>query len=214
MLSVVGRVHAASEPAGEITVHVDQPTVTLPDELYGLFYEDINYSGDGGLYAELVQNRSFEYYPVQGWNPLRDKFTPLFAWEKVQHGGGGCTLSVENTDPLNENNTNYVRLHIEKAGNGVGLANLGFDGIHVVGGDTYDFSFYAKRTQSLDAPIRVSIQGTDGELGKAVINKLSTGWTKYEAAIRVTGTDEKARLVIVTTGEGSVWDSGNQAASW
>jgi len=75
-------------------------------------------------------------------------------------------------------------------------------------------TFYAKSTQSLDAPIRVSIQGTDGELGKAVINKLSTGWTKYEAAIRVTGTDEKARLVIVTTGEGSVWDSGNQAASW
>jgi hypothetical protein len=60
LLSVVGKVHAASEPAGEITVHFDQPTVALPETLYGLFYEDINYSADGGLYAELVQNRSFE----------------------------------------------------------------------------------------------------------------------------------------------------------
>ncbi len=199
-----GHLPAADHPASEITVHVDQATVPLPETLYGLFYEDINYAGDGGLYAELVQNRSFEYYPVQGWNPLSDKLGPLFAWEKVELGGGGCTLSVENADPLNENNTNYVRLRIDQPGRGVGLANLGFGGIYVVDGDTYDFSFYARRTHGLDAPVRISLQGADGELGQAVIDGLATEWTKYETAIRATGTDEKARLVVVTTGEGDV----------
>ena len=126
LLSVVGRVHAASEPHGEITVYVDQPTVVLPNVLYGLFYEDINYSGDGGLYAELVQNRSFEYYPVSGWNPLSDKMTPLFAWEKVENGGGACELSVESTEPLNKNNTQYVGIYMTR-GNPQSSARKGTD---------------------------------------------------------------------------------------
>jgi alpha-L-arabinofuranosidase len=202
--SVAGHL-AASEPAvSEIIVHVDRPTVALPEMLYGLFYEDINYSGDGGLYAELVQNRSFEYYPVEGWNRASRRLSPLFAWQKVERGGGACTLTVEDVEPLNEKNTKYVRLQIEKAGEGVGLANAGFDGMYVAAGDTYDFSFYARRTHSLEAPVHVSIQGAAGELGRAVIDKLSSRWTKYEASIEVSDTDEQARLVLLTTGEGDI----------
>ena len=195
----------AQDVGGEITIYADQSTVALPATLYGLFYEDINYSADGGLYAELIQNRSFEYYPVQGWNPLKDKFHPLFAWEKVESGQGTCEISVEDKDPLNANNTKYVHLKIKEAGDGVGLANFGFDGISVVGGETYDFSFYARRVGGVDAPVRVFLQGEKGDIGQAAIRRLSTEWTKYEVSLTATSTHEKARLVILTTGEGDLF---------
>ena len=71
----------------EIAVDCRQPTAPLSPHLYGLFFEDINFAADGGLYAELVQNRSFEYYPVKGWNRLKGDYHPLYAWEKVERGG-------------------------------------------------------------------------------------------------------------------------------
>lgn len=200
LLSLYTCLMAADQPENEITVHVDQPTVTLPNELYGLFYEDINYSCDGGLYAELVENRSFEYYPVPGWNPLSEKLTPLFAWEKVEAGGGRCELLVEDTEPLNANNTKYVRVKVTKPGNCFGLANLGFDGIHVVEGEKYDFSFYARRKDDLAAAVTVTLQGAHGSIARAVIDGLSEEWTRYEAELVATGSDEKARLVIRTGG--------------
>ncbi len=207
LLLLSGHPHLLGEEngAGQITVFADQPTVTLPATLYGLFYEDINYSGDGGLYAELIQNRSFEYYPVQGQNPRKDDFHPLYAWEKVEGGDGACEMLVESKDPLNANNTKYVRLKIEESGDGVGVANQGFDGISIVRGETYDFSFYAKRSASFDAPVRVLLQGENGNLGQATIRRLSAEWTKYEVSLVATSTDEKARLVLLTTGEGDLF---------
>ncbi|TWT85158.1 Extracellular exo-alpha-L-arabinofuranosidase precursor [Planctomycetes bacterium CA13] len=193
-----------SPRAGTITVHVDQPTVELPETLYGLFYEDINYSADGGLYAELVQNRSFEYYPVEGWNRRSQTMQPLTAWEKVCDKNEDCSLAVESSDPLNDVNMNYLRLTITKPGDGVGVANLGYDGISVKEGETYEFSVYAKRTTDNQLPLHVRLEGEQGEIASAQIDTLSKEWTKYEVPMTARRSDAKGRLVLLTGGTGDV----------
>lgn len=75
----------------------------ISDELLGLFFEDINYAVDGGLYAEMVQNRSFEYDPTEqpGWNPFS-------FWEYMEPGYSYGTISVQTNDPVHKNNPHYV----------------------------------------------------------------------------------------------------------
>ena len=76
-------------------------------DLFGIFFEDLNHAADGGLYAELVQNRSFEFDPID-----HPDYHALTAWEKVEHGGGKCEVRVENESPLNKQNQNYAVIDI------------------------------------------------------------------------------------------------------
>ncbi len=195
---------------GTITIQVDRPTVSLPETLYGLFYEDINNAADGGLYAELVQNRSFEYHSLESKNiQLKLEgfvdFTPLSAWQKVEQEGGACNLSVESAQPLNDNNPHYALLRIVNAGKGVGLSNDGFGGISVEKGASYDFSLFAKRSASPDAPLRITLRNAAGEaIGTATVPGISTKWERHTAVLVPTETAEKATLEVVTTGAGEV----------
>src|SRR5256885_2630710 len=68
-------------------------------DLFGIFFEDLNFAADGGLYAELIQNRSFEYSPGD-----RKDWTPLTAWEYITEGYGYGTVSIETTAPVHVNN--------------------------------------------------------------------------------------------------------------
>ena len=114
---------AADQPT-TITVQAGVPGKPISPDLFGIFFEDLNYAADGGLYAELVQNRSFEYAMVEqpAWNNLT-------AWELQQRGGQG-SVTVEYGVPLNANNPHYAVLEIRKPGD-VALVNSGFDGIPV-----------------------------------------------------------------------------------
>src|SRR5204862_391529 len=115
----------ADRPALQATVkiHAAEPGRDISPELFGIFFEDINYAADGGLYAELVQNRSFEYSADdnRGWSSLT-------AWTLVTRGGGKGTIAVESAEPLNAGNPHYAVLKVENGGEGVGLMNAGFDG--------------------------------------------------------------------------------------
>jgi len=196
----------AAEPDAVIDVDVNKPSVAIPATLYGVFYEDINHAADGGLYAELVQNRSFACYPAGKTlrEGNRDGNTGS-AWSTVERGGGSCTVIVENTQPLNSTNTDYVCMTIQKPGTGVGVANSGFGGIFVRQGATYDFSFYARRIPGSAAPFTIALETESGEvLGQAVINGVSGDWRKHETALTVSNTNEKTRLVVTTTGSGVV----------
>ncbi len=195
----------------EIRVHVDQPTVALSPQLYGLFYEDINYAADGGLYAELVQNRSFEYFALDGREPLSDKASgghhAFYAWEKVERGGGKCDVRIERVVPLNRNNPNYVAIHVSEPGAGVGIQNLGYDGIRVDKGESYDISLYATRLSGpKDAPLVVTLESEDGQIHSSfTIESLQNDWQRYEGVIKATQSDDQARLTITTTGEGKLY---------
>ena len=88
----------------------------ISPDLFGLFFEDINYAADGGLYAELVQNRSFEYNPAE-----RREWHPLSFWEYITPGFSYGNISVETAAPINPNNPHYIVLEAEHIGKEEGV---------------------------------------------------------------------------------------------
>ena len=123
-----------------VTIHADDPGKPISADLFGIFFEDINYSADGGLYAELIQNRSFEYTALD--NVAWSSFT---SWKLEQRDGGKGLWLLEVTEPLHANNPHYVILRVTEPGGGVALFNEGFDGIPVKAGERYDVSFFARQ---------------------------------------------------------------------
>ena len=108
-----------AEPA-RLTVDVGQPLHKISPLLYGLFFEEINRAGDGGIYAEMVQNRSFE-----------DADRPA-AWTLVKSDGGDAQIALDTQQPLNTRNPHALRLEVvSTGGQRVGAANEGFRGIAV-----------------------------------------------------------------------------------
>lgn len=188
-----------------ITIPVTSPGKPISPDLFGIFFEDINYSADGGLYAELVQNRSFEYQATEqpSWNNLT-------GWELQQRGGKGKVM-IDNAMPLHANNPHYVEL--ESGGGGeVALVNAGFDGIPVKAGEKYDLSFFAQqlyaggRGDKINTlPLTVRLEGADGSvLGEAAFEITERAWKRYSGTITASKTDPKARLAVVARERGSI----------
>ncbi len=192
--------------AVDVRVDCTKPGTPLSPHLYGLFFEDINYAADGGLYAELVQNRSFEYYSVNGNDPRGRGFHPLFAWEKIERGGAKGEISVSDATPLNAKNRHYLALRVEEPGQGFAVANSGFDGIRVDAGARYDFSFYARAADwSGDDTVTIAVELPDGtRAGLAEIRGVGREWKKFEGVLVSSATADKARLVVSVAGRGTL----------
>jgi len=186
------------EPTATITINATK-SKKISDHLFGIFFEDLNYAADGGLYAELIQNRSFEYSPAdrKGWNPLT-------AWEYTTDGFGYGSLSVETSTPLNGNNPHYVVLNIEDEGQqGVGLTNSGFDGIVIRAGENYDFSAFIRLISGQSIQFEIKLQNSKGEiLGKTIFTTDSKEWKKYSATITATQSNDSCHFVILAKGKG------------
>ena len=179
---------------------VSQPGKPISQDLIGVFFEDINYAADGGLYAELVQNRSFEYYKVPGYVDLE----PLHAWSLVQKGGASAIMEIENAEPLNANNTKYLKLTIEKSGTEAGIKNSGFDGIPVSGGEVYRYSVYLRSEKKYKQTFVIRIETADGfVLGSDTINAITRKWEKYSGEITCSASCKTANLTLVTPGKGT-----------
>lgn len=160
--------------------------------LYGLFFEDLNHAADGGLYAELVQNRSFEYCELD-----KKGYHALTAWEKA----GDIEWSVLTGQPLNAENQHY--LHLEgKAG--ASVRNLGYNtGIFVEEGKEYDFSVFAKTAEE-SLCIRVSVEDEAGGVCAQETLAVSGGeWKKYELSMKAVRTTVCGRLVLTFEMAGS-----------
>ena len=180
---------------------VVQAQKPISSNLFGIFFEDINYAADGGLYGELVQNRSFEYTASdhRDWNPLT-------AWQFTKEGFSYGTISVETSSPVHANNPHYVVLNIEEVGReGVGLNNTGFDGIVIKAGEQYDFSLFAKQLSAHAIPVTVQLKNKNGNISnQATINTDSKDWKKYRATLTATQSDDSAMLVIVAKATGKI----------
>ena len=186
----------------------------ISDELIGIFFEDINNSADGGLNAELVQNGSFEFSPVE-----RDGWGPGTAWKMIRPGHSLGTMQVRQDNPVHPNNANYMRLHTErvkeyydyKGWKGFGLQNDGFDGISVKAGEKYDFSVFMRNIGGGAKQVRVvlveQLQGWPPKdpklLAETVINVSDNTWKKYEAVLTPDSTCQKASLqmLVLNTGD-------------
>jgi len=186
----------------------------ISDELIGIFFEDISSSADGGLYAELVQNGSFEYSPAE-----RDGWGAGTAWKVIRPGHSLGLLEVRMTDGLNANNPTYMRLHTERAKQyydyrgwtGFGIQNDGFDGISVKAGEKYDFSVFmrnfgdAKKVRVALVEQRQGWPPRDPKLlADATIDVSDKSWKKYETVLTPDSTCEKASLQILVLNTGDL----------
>jgi len=203
----------AATPATVIAIDLNQPGKAISADLFGIFFEDINYAADGGLYAELIQNRSFEYQATEQstWNSLT-------MWELVTRGDGKGAFIAEAADPVHPDNPHYAVLHVSQPGAGVGLMNAGFDGIAIKAGERYDVSLFAKQLyvgarwgavpatpEIKPGALLVRLESQTGEnLGEALVNWPATDWTRLTATITANRTDEAARFVVLSTIKGGL----------
>jgi alpha-L-arabinofuranosidase len=180
----------------------------ISPDLFGLFFEDINYSADGGLYAELVQNRSFEYNPTE-----RVEWNPFSFWEYYTPGYSYGRISLETTTPIHPNNPHYMVLDIEHVGKevkytgfaGVGIKNSGFDGIVIRKGEKYNFSMFARQLSNNPVSLSICLQNTKGEiLAENKFITSSADWKKYSATLNAIESSDTANLVILATTEGKL----------
>ncbi|MBO4800541.1 MAG: alpha-N-arabinofuranosidase [Bacteroidaceae bacterium] len=185
--------------------------MAISDELIGIFFEDISSSADGGLYAELLQNGSFEYSPAE-----RDGWGPGTAWKQVRPGHSLGTLQVRMDNPLHPNNPTYMRLHTERVKEyydytgwkGFGLENGGFDGISVKGGAGYDFSAFFRNIGGAKQ-VRVVLGEPQGWgkdlklLAETTLSVTAASWQKYTAVLTPSADCKNAvlQVLVLTTGD-------------
>ncbi len=185
----------------------------ISDELIGIFFEDISSSADGGLYAELLQNGSFEFSPAEhdGWGPGT-------AWQQVRPGHSLGTLTVRMDQPLHPNNPTYMRLTTErvkeyydyKGWKGFGLQNNGFDGISVKAGAQYHFSAFLRNVKGGDKDIRIALVEPQGWgkdpklLAEGFMKASATSWQRYETVLTPTVDCKKAALQILVLNTGDI----------
>ena len=186
---------ARAQTTAAINIQASQPGAVISSNLFGIFFEEINYGGEGGVYAELVRNRAF-YDPTNA----------LF-WTLVTQGSAAGTMAVDATLPLNTNTPNALKLTMQSGTGSVGAGNSGFWGIALQAGAIYDLNFYAAAANGFSRPISARLESADGSsvYAQAVFSGLTANWQKYSAALVASGTDTNARLVLSISNSGAIW---------
>lgn len=161
--------------------------------LIGIFFEDINYAADGGLYAELVQNRDFEYSPRDG---SREGWDATYAWS-LWEDGQAAAVPIATESPLHANNPHYAVLSVSRPAS-VSLRNGGFDGIVLKRGERYDFSLFGRVPEgSRGGKVKVSLKDQEGhEVASAFVSVTSKGWKRQQAVLTAQA-DVRAAILCV-----------------
>ena len=170
-----------------MTVDVSRPTAKIQPTMYGIFFEDINFGADGGLYAELVKNRSFEFpQPFVGWMPFGN-------------------VTVQDAEPCFDRNPHYVRIVNDGRLLRAGLDNEGFRGIGLKQGEEYRFTAY---TRTPDArPMKLSVELVNSNADKLLYKKsvITGNSSQRQTDVRQSSsTDSHVRLRVVLLSEGTV----------
>lgn len=176
------------------TLNVNQSeSKDISSELIGIFFEDINYAADGGIYAELIQNRDFEYSRDDngGWNQKT-------AWNLI---GEGTTWSISTEEPIHENNKHYSVLKTTKPG--ALLSNSGFDGIALNQGEKYDLSVFLRSLDSKTNKIRVRLIEGNKIISQTTLN-VQKNWKQQKVTLTAQYTTKNAQLTIEPIKEGEV----------
>ena len=193
----------AADPV-TLTVQASKGKAISPD-LVGVFFEDLSYAADGGLYAELIENRSFDYSPADNHQKAKEKWQPLTGWDVVQRGSGKGSVVVTDQEPLNAINRTYAVLTVDQAGDGVGLANDGFDGIAVKAGATYDVSLFARQLSGTASALLARLEAPDGTvLASATLLAPQSAWAKATAVLQSSADALHAKLVVIAIAPGVI----------
>lgn len=186
---------AASAADGPVTLRVqaDQPGPRINPAMWGIFFEDINLGADGGLYAELVKNRSFEFPDGRG----------MLGWFEVSPTMAKGTSALADHAAGSAANRRFLRLHSEGTAP-FGVSNEGFRGMGFRKGETYDFS--ADLRIAAGSPrVTIELVGSDGTtLASGRVADASPEWKKVALSLQPNDTDPRSRLNVILDGAGTV----------
>ncbi|MGN0183233.1 MAG: alpha-L-arabinofuranosidase C-terminal domain-containing protein [Candidatus Ornithomonoglobus sp.] len=174
--------------ANKLTI-TDERLSPLGD-FYGIFFEDINHAADGGLYAEMIRNRSFEFSPID--NP---SYNGLTAWTEYEPQGTRVSLSIRNDAYADAANPHYLVMAVETDGAAAGVKNEGYNsGLPLYGGKEYNFSMRARAAEGTE--ITAAIVSADGKVYDSADFMLTDKWTDYSVVFKSTEDDFSARLLL------------------
>lgn len=169
------------------TVDLDQVGEAIQPDMYGVFFEDINFGADGGLYAELIKNRSFEFHqPFAGWLPFGN-------------------VEIREDSPCFDRNPRYARLTETGLRRGTGLENQGFRGMGFKKNDAYRFSFYARSSDAGESKFLIELVGSDEHvIGREELLIAGADWKKYQCMLKAGNTDARGKIRILLQSTGTV----------
>jgi len=202
-----------------IQVQADKVTAKMPPTFYGLMTEEINFAYEGGLYAELIRNRTFKsdslpqpikpdvydpakYYPAQFATNIAPRF-----WNSI----GGAALMLDTNAPLNDALNVSLKVDAAEASktSPAGVANGGYWGIPVQPKMTYKVSFFAKAAPGFTGPLTASLESADGKtvFASAKISGVTGEWKKFEATLKTKSVEPSKDNVfkLTTTEPGTIW---------
>ena len=181
----------------KLTVVADKPIAAIAPTMWGVFFEDINFGADGGLYAELVKNRSFEFpIAMMGWDEERVNYQK------------GSILIINKSD--NSSNSRFARVTINNAEGNFSLANEGFRGMGFHKEKQYDFSMMIRTNGTNNIKIKVQLLNNtgkviaDGSVENFGNDPIATGWKKFSTTITTSDTAQRGKLNLVFEGQGVI----------
>ena len=190
MLFSVGLFAQKSLP---IVVNIDKPKAEIKPTMWGIFFEDINFAADGGLYAEMVKNRSFEFY------------RPRTGWKVDMASKDSSHFVIQNRGTENENNPRFARVTLKDGTDKFSVTNSGFRGMGIKQNSKYNFSIIASLHDQSDISLRIELLTEKGEkTGETIISPKGKEWKRYEAGLVSSKTDLKGSLRIWFEGKGII----------
>ncbi|NLR58600.1 alpha-L-arabinofuranosidase [Chitinophaga polysaccharea] len=174
----------------QFTVKANEIKTPVAPHMWGIFFEDINLSADGGIYAELVKNRSFEFN------------APLMGWNIPKEAAANGNVLVVNRHDTHPSNPRFARITVTGT-RSFDMVNEGFRGMGIKAGEQYNFSVYARQQGSTLVKIRVALLDESGkEIGNAAVLPQGSEWQPYKASFTASATVAKARLRVEFSGPG------------
>jgi alpha-N-arabinofuranosidase len=185
----------SAQSQSTLDINYDKPVAEIQPTMWGIFFEDINFAADGGLYAELVKNRSFEFLlPMMGWKEYQsDKFS-------LNKQSGSVMIISREEDP----NPRFARVSVNVP-TGYRINNEGFRGMGIKKDMQYNFSLLASKPSDSPVTLRIELVDSKGNvIGKTTLAPTGSDWKKYSTSLVATATDPKASLNIWFEGVGSL----------
>jgi alpha-N-arabinofuranosidase len=174
----------------EIIVSANKPVTDIKPTMWGVFFEDINFAADGGIYAELVKNRSFEFS------------LPMMGWRQVRLEGTGRIMPTFYS-PANTANPRFIQLVVDAPAGSYGIVNEGFRGMGIKKDETYNFSVNARIYPGATLKMKLELVNPAGTvIGNAEISGFTTDWKKYQVTFKAAETEPKAQLRVLLSGKG------------
>ena len=176
-LALASSLALAQSPAAHLTIHADQQVSPVSPSLYGLMTEEINYSYEGGLYAEMVRNRTF-----------RSDWSGILYWYLLENGNAAAKIDIDKASGPSQALASSLKLQVDKAGigNEAGVINVGYWGMAVRPGTVYKGSFYARTSSADIGPVTVSLIGdlSGKPVATATVSAIGTEWKQYTFTLK------------------------------